>query len=169
MRENKYNFNGKLYSIKPLSLDILHKVSPLLVRFKQEHYRLTKDIDMRELTELESGISELENAIDGETNKKSEDTGLKEKLQIQLKELKKEYNSVKFTSVREHILKMESLALLNIITDAEFISKMLNIILDCQNSDECFTVEKINTMDAFKFIKQVIADFFLNISEFSKV
>jgi len=158
---NTYEFKGNKFRLKELTLGVLNASSPLLAAYRQEFYRLTEDTDSSQLDELKNEIELITDALNT-----AESDALPEKeinkLGTRLNELKKKLNKAPYITLQKFLKEMESIALLNVLTDTKLLSDVLNGILVNENGDEININEShINDADSFEFIKQVIADFFL--------
>ena len=69
--ENIFEFNGKKYRLRDLDLDLLHRASPLLIKYRELHYKYTRTIDTTKLDEAENEVILLKNAIE-EVNESNE-------------------------------------------------------------------------------------------------
>lgn len=158
-----YEFNGKKYRLRELDLNLMHKVSHLLIKYRELYYKYTCNIDTTKLDEVEFEVEQLKLAINElkeSDNPCAEDIS---KLEFNLKEAESFLSSPTLISLRKYLNDTEALALFEIITDAEFMSVILNGILtsiDEKVKTEIKT-EELQNKDAIKFIKEVIGDFFL--------
>ena len=161
--EKIYEFNGKKYRLRELDLDLLHKASPLLIKYRELHYKYTRNIDTAKLDaaefeaeQLKLAITELKEA----ENPSAEDIS---KLELKLKEAESVLRNPTFTALKKYLNDTEALAIFEILTDAEFMANILNCILISidEKKNAGIKTEELQNKDAMKFIKEVIADFFL--------
>lgn len=158
---NIYELNGNKYILKELTLGVLNAASPLLASYRQEYYRLTEDTDTSQLEDLKNEINLLTEALNAE---ESYELQVKKdnKINNRLEELNKKLNRTPFLTQQKFLKEMESIALLNVLTDTELLTDVLNRILVNENGASIkINKSLLNDSDSFEFIKQVIADFFL--------
>lgn len=164
---NTYELNGNKFRLKELTLGVLNAASPLLSSYRQEFYRLTEDTDTSQLDELLGEIDLL-----GEALKSAEEENQPEKnilkLRSRLEELKNKLKKAPYGAQQKFLNEMESLALLNVLTDTELLSGILNgILVNIDGENLRISDKQLNGTDSIEFIKQVIADFFLLIQSSS--
>ncbi len=158
-----YEFNGKMYRLRELDLDLMHKASPLLIRYRELHYKYTCNIDTAKLESAEFEVEQIRLAIGELKDSDNPSTESINRLELKLAETESVLNSPKLTALKKYLNDTEALALFEILTDAEFMANILNGILisiDKKKSAGIKT-EELQNKDAMKFIKEVIADFFL--------
>lgn len=161
--ENIFEFNGKKYRLRELDLDLLHRASPLLIKYRELHYKYTKTIDTTELDEAENEVIILKNAI-VEVNESDECSAQQLlKLNEKLKSAEAKLSSPELTTTKRYVGDMEALALYEIITDTTFMARLLNDILisDSPREKVNFTESELKNPESLEFIKQVITSFFL--------
>lgn len=160
---NTYEINGNKYRLKELTLGVLNAASPLLCAYRQEFYRLTGDNDTSQLNELKNEIDLIQEALNAAESNELPENEIN-KLSNRLEELTNKLNKAPYSSQQKFIKEMESLALLNVLTDTELLSDVMNGILENENDGTKKINEKhLNSPGSIEFIKQVIADFFLHI------
>ncbi|MEO8514508.1 MAG: hypothetical protein ABI543_13185 [Ignavibacteria bacterium] len=158
-----YEFNGKKYRLKELTLDLMHKASPLLIKYREMHYKYTCNIDTTKLDAAEFELGQLKQAIADLKEGPIPDLKQINNLELKLIEAEGVLKCPKLMAVRKYLNDTEALALYQILTDAKFISGILNSILllcDGMRSPEIKPME-LQVKDSIRFIKDVIADFFL--------
>jgi len=161
--ENIFEFNGKKYRLRELDLDLLHRASPLLIKYRELHYKYTRTIDTTKLDEEENEVLLLKNTIE-EVNESDECSAQQLlKLNEKLKAAEERLRSPELTTTKQYVGDMEALALYEIITDATFMAKLLNDILISDSHEEKvnITESELKKPESLEFIKQVIASFFL--------
>jgi len=155
-----YEFNGKKYRLRELDLDLLHRASPMLIRYRELIYKYTCNIDTTKLDAAEYELAELRKALKecGTDNSK-----LLNKLKTKIDEAGRILNTGENAKLRKYVSDTEALALFEVITDAEFLSGILNDILILEESNDLpgITSKELRDKNSLGFIKQVIADFFL--------
>lgn len=172
--ENKtYEIQGQTFKLLPNDLSLLNKAAPMIARLRKLTYEYTKDIDLSEaqeyrnrLSELNEGKAQIEellsSGLDENTNeldeeKKSEfQTGVVN-ITKNIEVVNEEFNS---NTPLQNLLKLkeelESYALIELLTDIEFLKPILKKIL---------TGGKIDSLDfsdtcIIGFIRDVVTDFF---------
>lgn len=158
-----YEFNGKKYRLRKLDLNLMHKASPLLIRYRELHYKYTCNIDTGKLDMAEYDGEQLKLAIKElkeSGNSCAENIG---KLELKLREAESVLKSPALTALRKYLNDTEALALYEILTDAEFMANILNGILIPTGEKENTEIktEELQDKDSIKSIKGVIGDFFL--------
>jgi hypothetical protein len=182
MKEDRktYAFNGAAFQLKPNDLELLKDASPLILKHRKLVHEYTKDIDMSEAERFKDRIRELETAI-----KQLEETGPVDGtepvpckqgqfdpipavmaqnridlLRDKLNEVKAEFeNNYKVQSLIKLHNECEGSALMELVTDAEFMKPFLKkILLPVNDSD----IDKIDFEDiaVVGFVKEVVMDFF---------
>jgi hypothetical protein len=159
-----YEFNGKKYSLRELDLDLMHRASPLLIRYRELHYKYTFNIDTSKLDAALFEAEQLRLAIkDLKDNSEHPDIEHIGRLELKLSEAESALKNPALTALQKYLSDTEALVLYEILTDAEFISKILNgilIVIDEKKKPE-IKKEELQDKQAIKFIKEVIGDFFL--------
>ncbi len=155
-----YEFNGKKYRLRELDLNLLHDASPLLIKYRELHYRYTCNIDTTTLDTAEYEAEQLKQAIN---ECDSSEIEYLSKLELKLKEAEDVLKSPGLIALKKYISDTEALALFEILTDAVFMKGILNKILIPDSGKEKIdiTEDDLRSKDSIGFIKEVIADFFL--------
>ena len=85
------------------------------------------------------------------------------RLKFKLKDAQEVLNSNELVKLKKYLSDTEAIALFEMLSDAEFIAGILNGILISidEKKSHVFTKEELQCKDAIRFIKEVIADFFL--------
>lgn len=169
----QYQYNGKTYRLKPLTLGIMRGIMPALVKLKKLVYKYTSDIDMTEVNKNRQKIAELEKARE-QLNIQLEDeiqnderikiinriNSLAEKAALYKTELENDRNlSGKIRLYNE----CSSMAVMELFSEAELVGAAVAAILEGDPHID------INNPDAVKFISEVLTDFFLLIKTASAV
>ncbi|HWA06953.1 MAG TPA: hypothetical protein VG961_10435 [Ignavibacteria bacterium] len=166
---NIYEFNGNKYRLKKLDLGVLHKAAPLLIKYRELVYKYSAVIDTSQLMYAENEVSTIRSAINETRTESNADEELLKKLDEKLAEAQKLLNKPKLQLQRKHLAEIESLALFEIITDAEFISVLFTDILQSDEGAKVkFCKNSFCEISSIEFIKKVIADFFLSTQLFLK-
>lgn len=161
--KNEFEFNGKNYRLRELDLDLLHRASPLLIKYRELHYKYTRTIDTTELDESENEVIILKNALKEVCGSDEESTLQLNRLNEKLKAAEVKLSSPELTTTKQYIGDMEALALYEIITDTTFMARLLNDILisDSPHEKVNITESELKNPESLEFIKQVISSFFL--------
>ncbi len=162
--DNSYEFNGCKYRLRKLDLGVLHKASPLLIKYRELIYRYSAGLDTSKLLYAENEVSNIKQAIeDAKTQIQVDETALN-KLMEKLKEAEKVLQNPGIATLKKHLAEIEALALFEIITDAEFISGLFkDILVSDEGAKVKFQTTMLTDIGSVEFIKKVIADFFLNV------
>jgi len=161
---NIYEFNGNKYKLKKLDLGVLHKASPLLIKYRELVYKYSAGIDSSQLLFAENELGILKDAIEEAESETPVNEELLNKLQLKLKEAEKLLNAPSLVQLKKHLVEIESLALFEIITDAEFISGLFSdILVSAEGARVKFDKNSFSEINSIEFIKKVIADFFLSV------
>ncbi len=162
--DKTYTFKDNQYKLRELDLNLLHKASPLLIKYRELHYKYTAGIDTSKLDAAQNEITQIKEAA--RQLDESEDPGIEQqihKLKVNLEKAEEVLRSPKLTALQKYLGDTEALVLFEIITDAGFMAEVLNNILRSTDEKE---KTKIKTDDllhknSLKLIKEVITDFFL--------
>ncbi|NOS86899.1 MAG: hypothetical protein HOP31_17335 [Ignavibacteria bacterium] len=166
---NIFELNENKYKLKKLGLGVLHKASPLLIKYRGLIYKYSAGIDSTQLLYAENEISILKEAIEEAGSEKPVNEELLKKLKQKLGESEKLFNAPPLEQLRKHLAEIESLALFEIITDAEFISGLFSdILVSAEGARVKFDKNSFSEITSIEFIKKVIADFFLSAQSISK-
>lgn len=161
--DNIYEFNGDKYKQKKLDLGVLHKASPFLIKYRELIYKYSAGIDSAQLLYAENEISILKEAVEEAGSEVPVNEELLNKLKQKLKETEKILDAPHLMQLRKHLAEIESLALFEIITDAEFISVLFSdILVSADGAGVKFDINSFREITSIEFIKKVIADFFLS-------
>jgi len=161
--DNTYDFNGSKYRLRKLDLGVLHKASPLLIKYRELVYKYSAGVDTSQLIYADNEVSNLKKAIEEAESETPVNEELLKKLQLKLKESEKLLNEPPIAQLRKHVAEIESLALFEIITDAEFISGLFSdILVSAEGARVKFDKNSFSEINSIEFIKKVIADFFLS-------
>ena len=164
---NTYEFNGNKYVLREFNLGLLSAASPLLTKYRKELFKLTADIDTSKSDELNYEIKQLSMAAEEESTLPEPDNELIEKLKQKTEKLSKELEAPAIKAVIALIAEMESLALVNTITDSELMAGTLNGILKpFEGTKSRLTSNELDKPEAIGFIKIIMADFFLLMRSF---
>ena len=158
-----YEFNGKKYRLRELDLNLMHRASPLLIKYRELHYKYTCNIDTTKLDSVEYEAEQLKLAIKELKESNISDAEQINKFEIKLNEAESILKSPALAAVKKYLTDTEALALYEILTDAEFMANILNGILIYTGKNEKAEIKagELQNKDAIKFIKEVIGDFFL--------
>ena len=161
--KNFFEFNGKKYRLRNFDLDLLHRASPLLIKYRELHHKYTCNIDTTALDEAENELNIINEAIDEMDENKTTDITAKNKLQERYNQAEAKLRTPQFKTLRQYVSDMEALALYEIITDSVFVAELFNRMLLPAEADETvnFTAEELKAGDALEFIRKVISSFFL--------
>jgi hypothetical protein len=166
---NIYEYNENKYKLKKLDLGVLHKASPLLIKYRELVYKYSAGVDSTQLLYAENEISILKEAIEEAGSEIPVNEELLKKLKQKLGESEKLFNAPPLAQLRKHVAEIESLALFEIITDAEFISGLFSdILVSAEGAIVKFDKNSFSEITSIEFIKEVIADFFLSAQSISK-
>ena len=169
---NQYQHNGKSYTLKPLTLGVLKKIIPLLVKLRKLQHEYTKDIDMsdvnksrRRLNELEEAKKQLTVIADNEeSNEKRIEaiekiSKLNDKISAHRSELE---NNESFQNKIKLFNECPAFAIYEIITNIEIIKPVIEAVLEGDAGQIEINFEDPETI---KFITRMITDFFLLIQK----
>ncbi len=161
--KNNYEYNGNKYSLKKLDLGVLHKASPLLIKYRELIYKYSSGIDSSKLLYAENEISIIKQAIEEAGKETPGDEKLLNKLALKLKHAEAVLQVPEILLLKKHLAEIEALALFEIITDAEFISGLFSdILVSAEGARVKFDKNSFAEINSLEFIKKVIADFFLS-------
>lgn len=167
--KNIYEFNGKKYRLRKLDLGMLHKASPLLIKYRELVYKYSAGIDTSLFMYAENEAGTIRSAIDEARTEVPVNEELLCKLSQKLNEAEMVLQKPEITSIKKHLAEIESLALFEIITDAEFISGLFSdILLSAEGAKVKFERNSFSEISSIDFIKKVIADFFLSTQAIAK-
>ncbi len=159
-----YEFNGRKYRLRNLDLGMLHKASPLLIKYRELIFKYSSGIDTSKLLYSENEVSTIKLAIDEAMRDIPVDDGLLSKLRKRLREADQVLLKPEIITLKKHIAEIECLALFEIITDAEFVSGLFSDILLTEEGKKAnFDKNSFSDLASIEFIKKVIADFFLSV------
>ena len=160
---NTFEFKGKKYRLRELDLDLLHRASPLLIKYRELHHKYTYNIDSAALDEAENELYILKEALVESKKKNTPDMASKNKLQERYKQAEEKLRTPDLKNLKQYVSDMEALALYEIITDSVFIAELFNRMLIYAEANETvnFTAEELKAGDALEFIRNVIRSFFL--------
>lgn len=162
--DNIYEFKGNKYRLKKLDLGVLHKASPLLIKYRELIYKYSAGIDTSQLLYAENEVTTINGAIEEAELEIPVDETLLNKLKQKLTEAEKLLQKPDIASLKKHLSEIEALALFEIITDAEFISGLFtDILVSAEGAKVKFEKNSISDIGSIEFIKKVIADFFLSV------
>ena len=165
---NQYEYNGKKFKLKPLTLGLMKDVMPLLVRLRKLVYKYTSDIDMTEVNKARQRIADLEKAkqqLSGqlEDNLPNDErlhiinrlNSLGEKITLHKTELESDN---KLAEKIKLYTECSSFAIVELLSDTELVKPAINSLIECGEGEFI-----INIYDPayIKFITQVLTDFFL--------
>ena len=160
---NIYEYNGNKYKLKKLDLGVLHKASPFLIKYRELVYKYSAGIDTSQLLYADNEVSNLKKAFEEAESETPVNEELLNKLEQKLSNAEKLLNAPPLAKLRKHLAEIESLALFEIITDAEFISGLFSdILVSAEGARVKFDKNSFSEINSIEFIKKVIADFFLS-------
>lgn len=161
--KNNYEYNGKKYKLKKLDLGVLHKASPLLIKYRELIYNYSSGIDSSKLLYAENEISVIKQAIEEAEKETPVNEKLINKLAQKLEQAEAVLQVPEILLLKNHLAEIEALALFEIITDEELISGLFSDILENPDGGKVkFDKNTFNEINSLEFIKKVIADFFLS-------
>lgn len=161
--DNIYEYNGNKYSLKKLDLGVLHRASPLLIKYRELIYKYSSGIDSSKLLYAENEISIIKQAIEEAKKETPVDEKLFNKLALKLEQAEAVLQYPEILLLKKHLAEIEALALFEIITDAEFISGLFNdILVSAEGARVKFDKNSFSEINSIEFIKKVITDFFLS-------
>lgn len=173
METKTYEVQGQKFTLLPNDLNLLNKAAPMIARLRKLTYEYTKDIDLSEvqsyrtrITELSEAKEQLEQILnstrDENGNELTEDK--QSELQNRINEISRRFNaaSEEFNdnTALLNLLKLkeelESYALIELLTDIDFLRPILKKIL---------TGGRVDSLDfsdtgVIGFIREVVTDFF---------
>ncbi|HMQ79164.1 MAG TPA: hypothetical protein PKE39_09775 [Ignavibacteria bacterium] len=162
--DNIYEYNGIKYKLKKPDLGVLHKASPLLIKYRELIYKYSAGIDSSQLLCAENEVIILKEAIEEAEAEIPVNEESLNKLKQKLIEAEKLLNAPPISQLRKHLAEIDSLALFEIITDAEFISGLFSdILVSAEGARVKFDKNSFSEIDSIEFIKNVITDFFLSV------
>lgn len=162
--KNNYEYNGKKYKLKKLDLGVLHKASPLLIKYRELIYNYSSGIDSSKLLYAENEISVIKQAIEEAEKETPVNEKLINKLAQKLEQAEAVLQVPEILLLKNHLAEIEALALFEIITDEELISGLFSDILENPDGGKVkFDKNTFNEINSLEFIKKVIADFFLSV------
>jgi len=166
---NIYEYNGIKYKLKKPDLGVLHKASPLLIKYRELVYKYSACVDSTQLLYAENEIGILKEAIDEAGSEIPVNEELLNILKQKLRDAEKLLDVPPLAKLRKHLAEIESLALFEIITDAGFISELFSdILVSAEGAKVKFDKNSFSEINSIEFIKKVIADFFLIAQSISK-
>ena len=170
--DTKYQYNGKSYTLKPLTLGVLKKLMPLFAKLRKLQHEYTKDIDMSDVNKSRQRLNELEEAkkqlTDNAENEESNDNRLEaaeklnklnDKISAHRSELE---NNESFMQKIKLFNECSAFAIYEVITNIELIKPVIEAILEGDAGQLEINFEDPETI---KFITRVITDFFLFIQK----
>lgn len=164
----QYEYNGKQYKLKPLTLGVMKDIMPLLVRLRKHVYNYTSDIDMTEVNKARQRIADFEKAKEQLGEKLEGDllnderlhiinrlNNLGEKITLHKTELESDNRLAEKIKLYNEC---SSFAVIELLSDVKLVKPAINSLIECADGDV-----EINTEDpaAVKFILQILTDFFL--------
>ncbi len=160
LENNNYVFNGRKYRLRELDLDMMHNAAPLLIRYREMLFTRTRNIDTTTLDAAEYDAAQLKQAINECEESDTETLG---KLNLRLAEAEVRLGSGENAKLRKYLNDTEALVLFEILTDAEFMCRILNNILESADDKHKPDIKpwELSGKNAAGFIKKVTADFFL--------
>jgi hypothetical protein len=173
MQNKIYELQGQTFTLLPNDLNLLNKAAPMIARLRKLTYEYTKDLDLSEvqayrlrladLNEAKTQIDELlvsnldENSNELTESKRSELEIRRNELSGKIESVNREFNT---NSSLSNLLKLkeelESYALIELLTDIEFLKPVLKKILKGGSVDSL----DFSNSDIIGFIRNVVTDFF---------
>lgn len=173
MESKTYTIQGQDFTLLPNDLNLLNKAAPMIARLRKLVFEYSKDIDtseadsykarINELTEAKVQLEEILAACRDETgNELSEDrrTELSGRVSEICRKIDEVTNDFSSNGAAMGVLKLkqelESYALIELLTDIDFLKPIMKKILKGGN------IDKLDYSDPaiIGFIRDVVTDFF---------
>lgn len=164
MEVKEYIFDGNKYTMLSDSLDLLNNANDMLVYYRKQVYKYMSDLDFRELTQyntdlkkLKDGLIEAENSLEGADEDKAKEINSNiDNIKGLIEEKENEYNdNIGLINMAQLKADCENSIVISIMSDKALMKKTLKGILKGD-----FSKINFESPDIFKFIREVILDFF---------
>lgn len=165
MEVKEYIFDGNKYTMLSDSLDLLNNANDMLVYYRKQVYKYMSDLDFRELTQynadlkkLKDGLIEAESSLEEADEEKAKEININiENIKGLITEKENEFNdNIALINMAQLKSDCENAIIISIMSDKALMKKTIKGILKGD-----FSKINFESPDIFKFIREVILDFFI--------